>query len=78
VVLERHSAERNHLYAEVADLVVDVDPVHRDDEKPKKKLAEMVFEAFSQIDAEKAARDRAQLARASAPAPGSAPGGAQP
>jgi len=78
VVLDRHAAERNHLYAEVADLVVDVDPVHRDVDKPKKKLAEMVFEAFSQIDAEKAARDRAQLARAAADAPATAPGGSQP
>lgn len=73
IVLERHARERNDLYAEVADLVVDVDPVHRDAEKPKRKLAEMVFEAFSQIDAEKAARDRAQLARATGDRPGGVP-----
>ena len=39
-VLARLHAERAPLYAEVADIVVDVEPFHRDEEKPKKALAE--------------------------------------
>lgn len=38
-VLERLYADRAPLYAEVADLIVDVEPFHRDEEKPKKVLA---------------------------------------
>jgi hypothetical protein len=30
------------LYAEVADIVVDVEPFHRTEEKPKKALAERI------------------------------------
>lgn len=41
-VLERLHAERAPLYAEVADIVVDVEPFHRGQEKPKKALAERI------------------------------------
>ena len=41
-VLARMHAERAPLYAEVADIVVDVEPFHRDSEKPKKALAERI------------------------------------
>lgn len=41
-VLARMHAERAPLYAEVADIVVDVEPFHRDAEKPKKALAERI------------------------------------
>lgn len=41
-VLGRLHAERAPLYAEVADIVVDVEPFHRDEEKPKKALAERI------------------------------------
>ncbi len=47
-VLERLHAERVELYREVADLVVDVEPFHQDEDKPKKvlavRLAELVLE----------------------------------
>lgn len=43
-VLSRLYAERAHLYADVADLIVDVEPFHRDEEKPKKALAEHIAE----------------------------------
>lgn len=39
-VLARLHAERAPLYAEVADIVVDVEPFHRGEVKPKKALAE--------------------------------------
>lgn len=38
-VLERLHGERADLYREVADIVVDVEPFHREEEKPKKALA---------------------------------------
>lgn len=38
-VLTRLYTERAPLYADVADLVVDVEPFHRDEERPKKALA---------------------------------------
>ena len=41
-VLARLHAERAPLYAEVADIVVNVEPFHRDEEKPKKALAERI------------------------------------
>jgi shikimate kinase len=41
-VLARLDAERAPLYAEVADIVVDVEPFHRDEEKPKRALAERI------------------------------------
>lgn len=43
-VLQRLHAERVELYQEVADLVVDVEPFHRDEEKPKKALAARIAE----------------------------------
>jgi len=42
VVLDRLHADRAPLYAEVADIVVDVEPFHRNEEKPKKALAERI------------------------------------
>ncbi len=41
-VLERLHAERAPLYAEVADITVDVEPFHREQDKPKKALAERI------------------------------------
>lgn len=43
-VLERLHGERAPLYREVADLVVNVEPFHRDEEKPKKALAARIAE----------------------------------
>lgn len=44
--LERLSRERNGWYEAVADIVIDVDPVHRLEDRPKKRLAEMVVDAL--------------------------------
>jgi shikimate kinase len=41
-VMARLHAERAPLYAEVADLTVAVEPFHRDEEKPKRALAERI------------------------------------
>lgn len=41
-VLERLHRERAPLYEEVADLRVDVEPFHRDEDKPKRALAERI------------------------------------
>jgi len=43
-VLERLHAEREHLYREVADIVVDVEPFHHGEEKPKRALAARIAE----------------------------------
>jgi shikimate kinase len=55
-VLERLHAERAELYREVADIVVDVEPFHRDEEKPKKALAARIAEL---VLAHEAAEERA-------------------
>jgi shikimate kinase len=41
-ILDRLHAERAPLYSEVADIVVDVEPFHRNEEKPKRALAERI------------------------------------
>jgi len=41
-VLDRLHAERAPLYGEVADIVVGVEPFHRDEERPKRALAERI------------------------------------
>jgi shikimate kinase len=41
-VLTRLHAERAALYAEVADLTVEVEPFHRSEDKPKQALAERI------------------------------------
>jgi shikimate kinase len=41
-VLDRLHAERAPLYAEVADHVIDVEPFHEGEEKPKRALAERI------------------------------------
>jgi shikimate kinase len=41
-VLTRLHAERAALYAEVADLVVEVEPFHQSEDKPKQALAERI------------------------------------
>lgn len=51
-VLTRLLAERSSLYAEVADITVDVEPFHRDEDKPKKALAERVAELVLAHEAE--------------------------
>ncbi|MGQ0833000.1 MAG: shikimate kinase [Microthrixaceae bacterium] len=43
-VLTRLHAARGPLYAEVADITVDVEPFHRSEDKPKKALAARVAE----------------------------------
>ena len=43
-VLTRLHAERAALYAEVADLTVDVEPFHATEEKPKRAMAERIAE----------------------------------
>jgi shikimate kinase len=43
-VLTRLHADRSPLYAEVADITVDVEPFHRGEEKPKKALAARIAE----------------------------------
>lgn len=43
-VLARLRAERGPLYAEVADIIVDVEPFHHDTEKPKRALTERIAE----------------------------------
>lgn len=43
-VLTRLRAERGPLYAEVADVVVDVEPFHHETEKPKHALTERIAE----------------------------------
>jgi shikimate kinase len=44
VVLDRLHAERAPLYAEVADIIVAVEPFHAQEEKPKRALAEHIAE----------------------------------
>ena len=44
--LERLDAERRGLYAEVADLIIDIEPTMRNVEKPRKRLAALVIEAL--------------------------------
>lgn len=43
--LERLSRERDRWYEAIADIVIDIDPVHRLEDRPKKRLAEMVEDA---------------------------------
>ncbi|MFL6205815.1 MAG: shikimate kinase [Acidimicrobiales bacterium] len=43
-VLERLHGERGPLYAEVADITVDVEPFHATEEKPKRAMAERIAE----------------------------------
>lgn len=50
-VLERLHSERAALYAEVADLVVTVEPFHQDEEKPKRALAERIAELVREREA---------------------------
>lgn len=51
VVLERLDELRRPLYAEVADIVVDVVPFHRTEDKPKDALAERIAEQISDREA---------------------------
>lgn len=44
--LERLEGERRALYAEVADLIIDIEPTMRQVEKPRKRLAALVVEAL--------------------------------
>ncbi|MFP5255999.1 MAG: shikimate kinase [Acidimicrobiia bacterium] len=55
-VLERLHAERADLYREVADVVVDVEPFHRAEDKPKRALAAHIAEL---VLAHEAAAERA-------------------
>lgn len=43
-ILERLHAERAELYREVADVVIDVEPFHRQEEHPKRALAARIAE----------------------------------
>jgi hypothetical protein len=44
--LERLDGERRGLYAEVADLIIDIEPTMRNAEKPRKRLASLVVDAL--------------------------------
>lgn len=55
-VLTRLATERDPWYAEVADLVVDIDPVHRAGDKPKKQLARLVLDSLAETAASHAER----------------------
>jgi shikimate kinase len=44
--LERLAGERNGWYEKVADITIDVEPVHQHDDKPKKRLSQLVEEAL--------------------------------
>jgi shikimate kinase len=44
--LTKLDGERAPWYAEVADIVIDIDPVHQAAERPKKRLAEMITDAL--------------------------------
>jgi len=50
-VLARLHEERTPRYEEVADLVVDVEPFHRDEEKPKRALAERIADLVLEHEA---------------------------
>ncbi len=50
-VLTRLEAERAPLYQDVADVVVDVAPFHREHEKPKKQMAARVAELVLRAEA---------------------------
>ena len=47
-VLARLHGERAPLYAEVADLVVEVEPFHREEERPKQALAERIADLLEE------------------------------
>ncbi|MEO9223832.1 MAG: shikimate kinase [Acidimicrobiales bacterium] len=44
--LKQLNSERADWYADVADLVIDIDPVHEAEDRPKRRLAEMVEDAL--------------------------------
>lgn len=44
--LERLDLERRDAYAEVADMVIDIEPAHRNGDRPKKRLASIVLDAL--------------------------------
>ncbi len=44
--LARIEQERHDHYAEVADMVIDIEPVHRSGDRPKKRLASIVLDAL--------------------------------
>jgi shikimate kinase len=50
-VITRLHAERAPLYAEVADLTVDIEPFHRDADKPKQAAADRIVELLLARDA---------------------------
>ncbi len=58
-VLTRLYTERAPLYADVADLIVDVEPFHRDEEKPKKALAQHLADLVRTHEVEAPSREAA-------------------
>ncbi|HET8931722.1 MAG TPA: shikimate kinase [Acidimicrobiales bacterium] len=44
--LDRLDAERRDLYAEVADIVIDIEPVMSDDDHPRKKLSRLIIDTL--------------------------------
>jgi shikimate kinase len=54
--LERIEQERHDKYAEVADMVIDIEPVHRGGDRPKKRLATIVLDALGVEDPSQQAR----------------------
>lgn len=53
--IERLLAQRAALYAEVAHLIIDVEPFHRAHEKPKRELAARIAEKVRAAEADEAA-----------------------
>ena len=49
-VLQRLDLERRAFYGEIADVIIDIEPVHRSMDKPKKKLAALVIDALTASD----------------------------
>lgn len=57
-VLRELAEQRDPWYAEVADLVVDVDPVHQSGEHPKRRLAALVVEKLQEVTTDAAEEER--------------------
>lgn len=49
--LERLDAERRDLYATVADVVIDIEPVMRAGDRPRRRLADLVVETLARTGA---------------------------
>ncbi len=50
--LERLDAERRDLYAEVADIVIDIEPVMNEGDHPRKRLGRLIIDALGRTGAQ--------------------------